>query len=1133
MTQASLQLRLNTDEAKAKLEELKASLGQFAQFAREAKLELNVSGREQLDATTEAAKQVSAVLEDASRNLGRIGQSLDGGIGNTSGQLKEAADASRNLALAGQKMEFDWEQAGRKIAITAGAIAASIGAIGGVSGAVRNYADFERTLAQVGSVAGATADELAILGGAAEAAGASTEFSASQAADGLLLLARAGFDAQQSIEALPGVLDLAIADALQLGEAADIAASAVAMYGLQARDLSKVADILVETSNKSNTGVRQMGEGLGYVGPVARALNVDLAETAALFGVLGDSGIQGSRAGTAIQRVLSGLNVTSGTAKEALEELGLTQEDLSLETNTLVEVLQRLKDAQIDAYDAEAIFGDYGKVAVLALTANIDKVVELTEANRESAGAAREAAEIIGDNLAGDYNELTSAAEAASLSILGGMTSLRGLTQGATETIQVLFGVGERFEETSTGATIAAAAVSGLALSLGGAGLAKALSTAGAAFKAFLPFIATNPFLAAASGIGLVAGALYGLTAAAEDPLAPLLKLQRRLEGFDSVAAQLRGGFDRVSFAAATGDIETAKSELAALQELVDATQGLTKQDGAAYFSADQFDINKATNVELASMEKAIEQGLRDAVSDALMLGTRDGVKLASTELQTLISSFGFETASAQQEVADLIAAAQSSLSKAGHLRDAASFRTSGSSGWYEDQAAKLEAEAAELAWTAVKRFSDLASLDMLTPEQIAQVLGAALKDAEAKVDSMQPTEKRSPRKTQLSEEAEAYRDAAEALREYLRERQFELSLDSMSEEDQAVAKARREAFEIALPVAGPLLAPVIANAIAEQERGRLQLAAATKLQGEEQEDLNRRLAEEGEALDALMAGEYQKLLQTRDEALSALAQLNQANLFEREALGFSPEQRRRAYEDEIAQQAALTLGAEEGSEAWREYLRLADEADFAARGQRAADFLTDTFSAFATQAATDFDSIGDAFEDLLRRLEAQVVNAAFQGLFQNLFSNLVGTSLGVALNGAFGLDGPQGAVGPQPGDLGFVGPLMTISPPAPDSSGKGLGTSSGSDPFAPKGLPGSTPGFELSPQISLGAELSRFTAALETMNRLASAIERSGSSGWSRPEAYPPAVQSPPRLDGPGLSTRQSADMALRRLRG
>ena len=150
--------------------------------------------------------------------------------------------------------------------------------------------DYEYQMSRVSAISGAIGDDLAMLEEQAKELGRTTQYSAVQVAEGMEQLASAGFNATEIYAAMPGLLDLAATDNIELASAAEIAATAINGFGLEAGDVGHVADVLARSAADTNASVESMGYSFKYVAPYSAALNVSLEETAAAIGILSDAG---------------------------------------------------------------------------------------------------------------------------------------------------------------------------------------------------------------------------------------------------------------------------------------------------------------------------------------------------------------------------------------------------------------------------------------------------------------------------------------------------------------------------------------------------------------------------------------------------------------------------------------------------------------------------------------------------------------------------------------------------------------------------------------------------------------------------------------------------------------------------
>ena len=213
---------------------------------------------------------------------------------------------------------------------------------------------FEKSMAQVIATMGITKDTVQdgvnsydLLKEAAAAAGESTTFSASEAADALNYLALAGYSAQQAADALPAVLDLAAAGGLDLAYASDLATDAMSALGIEAtgENLTRFGDEMAKTASKANTSVGQLGEAILTVGGTAKSLAGGTTELNAALGVLANRGIKGSEGGTALRNIILALSAPTDKAAKALAGLGVEAFDAEGNMRPLNDIFKDLDSA--------------------------------------------------------------------------------------------------------------------------------------------------------------------------------------------------------------------------------------------------------------------------------------------------------------------------------------------------------------------------------------------------------------------------------------------------------------------------------------------------------------------------------------------------------------------------------------------------------------------------------------------------------------------------------------------------------------------------------------------------------------------------------------------------------------------
>ena len=337
-----------------------------------------------------------------------------------------------NVGNANVKISADDKQARSTVSSFTGFISSSFkgvagvvagigiftGIVDGLKSVVMTGATYEATMSKVQAVTRSSGEEMARLDQLAKELGEATRFSASQAAEGMAFLGQAGFNTNQIIAAMPGLLSLAAAGGLELGRAADIASNVLSGFNLEADQMGRVSDVLALSAATANTSVEQMGYAMSYIAPVASGAGLSMEEMAAAVGVLSNSGIQGERAGTALRGMIASLQNPTGQTKDALDKLGLTMGAVNPATNSLAEILGNLEKAGIDSATAMQLVGvEAGPGLISLLNKGSKGLSDYTKQMENSKGAADQMAATMNDNLIGAWDEFTSKVETIGLTL--------------------------------------------------------------------------------------------------------------------------------------------------------------------------------------------------------------------------------------------------------------------------------------------------------------------------------------------------------------------------------------------------------------------------------------------------------------------------------------------------------------------------------------------------------------------------------------------------------------------------------------------------------------------------------------------------------------------------------------------
>lgn len=322
------------------------------------------------------------------------------------------------------------------------------------AGVVQSAADFEAAMSRVKAATEGSAAEMAALTKAAQDAGSNTKYTSVQAAGALENLAKAGLSAGDSIKALPAVLALAQAGDIELGSASEYVTKAVMGMGLSFDDAARVADVLAKGANATNTSVEGLAQALSYAAPVANTLGVSLESTVAIIGKFADAGIDASRAGTALNSIMSQFANPLSSFRKELGAAGIV-------TTNFEEALHQLADKGKDGERAiNAVGLEAGPALRALLNQGMGALDELTGKLREAGGSAEATAKTMADNLNGSLKGLSSMWETVT-QVLGkpvlpvvrqGVDELTGALRKAVES-----GLVERF-----GRTLATAFENGL-----------------------------------------------------------------------------------------------------------------------------------------------------------------------------------------------------------------------------------------------------------------------------------------------------------------------------------------------------------------------------------------------------------------------------------------------------------------------------------------------------------------------------------------------------------------------------------------------------------------------------------------------------------------------------------------------
>ena len=393
--------------------------------------------------------------------------------------------------------------------------------IAGAGAAVVTVASkFESAMSEVAAISGATGDDLQALTDKAQEMGATTKFSASESAAALKYMAMAGWDTEAMLNGINGVMQLAAASGEDLASTSDIVTDAMTAFGLSADQSTRFADVLAQTANRSNTSVALMGETFKYVAPVAGALGYSIEDTSVAIGLMANSGIKGSQAGTSLKNVLTNLAKPTDQVQSYMDKLNISMVDQAGNVKPLNQLLNEMRDSFAGLTEAEkaeyaaGIAGKEGMSGLLAIVnASQSDFDKLTEAINNSSGAAQDVANVMMDNLGGQLTILKSTLEGIAISfgnIL--LPAIKSVVEALQNFLNWLNGLTDGQKQLVVTIAAVVAAIGPVLLIVGKlitavTSIIKVVNLLKPAFAALNAVMAANP-------IGIVVVAIAGLVAA-------------------------------------------------------------------------------------------------------------------------------------------------------------------------------------------------------------------------------------------------------------------------------------------------------------------------------------------------------------------------------------------------------------------------------------------------------------------------------------------------------------------------------------------------------------------------------------------------------------------------------------------
>jgi len=293
----------------------------------------------------------------------------------------------------------------------------------GAADTINTFKDFEAAMSQVAAVSGASGEDLEALTAKAKEMGATTKFTAKEAADAFNYMAMAGWKTEDMLGGIGGILNLAAASGADLATTSDIVTDALTAFGMKASDSGHFADVMAAASFNANTNVSLMGETFKYAGAMAGTLKYSIEDVALATGLMANAGIKGTMAGTALNSIFTRLSTNTNGAADALKNLGIAVFRSDGSARDFADIMEELREATAEFTDEQKavlgnkVAGTYAQKGFLAiLNATAEDYAKLSDAVNNADGAAAEMAERMLDNLEGSLTLLQSAVDGVKIS---------------------------------------------------------------------------------------------------------------------------------------------------------------------------------------------------------------------------------------------------------------------------------------------------------------------------------------------------------------------------------------------------------------------------------------------------------------------------------------------------------------------------------------------------------------------------------------------------------------------------------------------------------------------------------------------------------------------------------------------
>lgn len=450
---------------------------------------------------------------DVGSATGYLDLDISGFLANLRTAQSEADRASKNMAT---KVGNNITGIGKSMTSVGSTLTKSVTVplLGIGTAGLKVASDFDSAMSGVKAISGATGEEFDALRAKAIELGGSTAFSANEVAEAMTEMAKAGWDSQQILDGMSGVLDAAAASGENLGTVSTIVADAITGFGLEAKESTRIADLLTQAANSGTIGINDLGESFKYIAPVAGSMGLSIEDVTTALSAMSMSGIKGSQAGTSLRGVLTRMVKPTDQVAAAMDELGIVLTNSDGTFKSLDKILLEMRGSfssltdEQKTYYAATLAGQEGMSGLLSLlNMSQEEYDEIAASMDNAGGVAKETAEVMRDNLSADVEELMGSLESLAITLASLIVpALRDFVQWLTQLINKFTALSPETQKTILTIAGIAAAIGPVILVIG-----KLVTAVGSIVTAFGKIKAAIPAIKA--GFVAIKGAIAGISA--------------------------------------------------------------------------------------------------------------------------------------------------------------------------------------------------------------------------------------------------------------------------------------------------------------------------------------------------------------------------------------------------------------------------------------------------------------------------------------------------------------------------------------------------------------------------------------------------------------------------------------------